>query len=405
MTTTHDHPTPPLSRAIAPDLARGLMLLFIALANVPWFLYGEPTALGSVHRPDATGLDVVWQTIAIVAIDGRSYPLFAFLFGYGIWQLYLRQAAAGVEEKSARRLLQLRHFWMIVFGAVHAALLWQGDVVGAYGLIGLIVVWLFLRRTDRTLRRWIIALGSLLAIVTALVSLAGMTAPDDLDMAEAALPQLAAMTSYVDSITSRFLFWLTLAVAQGVLSLVVPIAVLLAIVCARRRVLESPETHRPLLRRTAIVGISVGWLGAVPSVLVHHGVWDLPEWSPILLHALTGLFAALGYAALFALIAARFATTRTPGLLVRGLTAVGKRSLSCYLLQSVIFAPLLSAWGLGLGGVLDEWQAALVAVAAWLVSMAFAVLLERAGRRGPAEWLLRALAYRGRRSIATPVSS
>ena len=32
--------------------------------------------------------------------------------------------------------------------------------------------------------------------------------------------------------------------------------------------------------------------------------------------------------------------------------AVGKRSLFCYLAHSLLFAPLLAAWGLGLGALL-----------------------------------------------------
>ncbi|AOS65020.1 DUF418 domain-containing protein [Actinoalloteichus hymeniacidonis] len=402
--TTHEHPPLQPGRAIAPDLARGLMLLFIALANVPWFLYGPPTALTSAHRATASGLDAVWQTIAIVAIDGRSYPLFAFLFGYGIWQFYLRQERLGVEEKTARRLLQQRHLWMIGIGAVHAALLFQGDVVGAYGLVGFIVVWLYLRRANRTLRRWIIALGCILAVLTAFMWLIAMllTPEDAALVAGSAMPQLAAESSYLASIVARFEFWFTVGLTQGI-SPTVPIAVFLAIICARHRVLESPESHRPLLVRTAIIGIAIGWAGAVPSVLAHHGIWSVLEWAPALLHQMTGLFAGLGYAALFALLAMRFSSRRSPGPLVTGLTAIGKRSLSCYLLQSAIFAPLLAAWGLGLGGILDEWQAALVAVAAWVVSMVFAVALETAGKRGPAEWLLRTLAYRGQPSSATPV--
>jgi uncharacterized membrane protein YeiB len=79
--TTPDDPSRPRERSLAPDLARGLMLLLIALANVPWFLYGAATSAVSAHRTGATGPDAVWQTIAITAIDGRSYPLFAFLFG------------------------------------------------------------------------------------------------------------------------------------------------------------------------------------------------------------------------------------------------------------------------------------------------------------------------------------
>ncbi|GGH35950.1 DUF418 domain-containing protein [Microbacterium album] len=400
---TTTSPSPP--RAIAPDLARGLMLLLIALANAPWFLYGAETSMVNAHRTGATGLDAVWQTVAIVAVDGRSYPLFAFLFGYGMWQLYTRQQLTGGDERGARRLLQLRHLWLIVFGAVHAALLWYGDVLGAYGLIGLVVVWLFLRRRDKTLIVWSIVLTALLALMAGFAVIGGiMIPPEYAELTEFPLPQLAGVEPYVASILPRLQFWLPLVLGQGLLGLVVPVAVLLAIVCARRRILESPEQHRRLLTGTAAIGIPVGWIGAIPSVLVQLGVWDVPDWTPTMLHAFTGLFGALGYAAVFALIAERVARAGARGGLTRGLRAVGKRSLSCYLLQSLLFAPVLSAWGFGLGGLLSEWQVALVAVAVWLLSLGFALALERTGRRGPAEWLLRALVYRGRRSSATPVS-
>lgn len=80
----------------------------------------------------------------------------------------------------------------------------------------------------------------------------------------------------------------------------------------------------------------------------------------------------------------------------RGRTSFGtsKRSLSCYLTHSLIFAPLLAAWGLGLGEHLTSATMALVATGVWLVTVAGAYALERAGRRGPAEALLRRLMYR-----------
>jgi uncharacterized membrane protein YeiB len=59
----------------------------------------------------------------------------------------------------------------------------------------------------------------------------------------------------------------------------------------------------------------------------------------------------------------------------------------------VLFAPLLSDWGLGLGGRLSTTQAAVLAVAVWLVTVAVAVALQRAGRRGPFEVALRRIAY------------
>jgi uncharacterized protein len=77
-------------------------------------------------------------------------------------------------------------------------------------------------------------------------------------------------------------------------------------------------------------------------------------------------------------------------------SAVGKRSLSCYLAHSLLFAPVLAAWGLGLGEHLSSWTMALFAVGVWLLTVAGAYALERAGRRGPAEAVLRRLMYGAR---------
>ena len=75
--------TPTSARALAPDLARGLMLLLIAVANVHVYLSDRP--IGVRSYPDGlTGLDSGVAALQILLVDGRAYPLFAFLFGYGI---------------------------------------------------------------------------------------------------------------------------------------------------------------------------------------------------------------------------------------------------------------------------------------------------------------------------------
>ena len=158
-------------RSIAPDLARGAMLLLIAIANAPMLLWGYDSGLFGGHSLDGSVADRIAQTTSITAIDGRVYPMFALLFGYGIVQLYTRQTAAGVDPAEARRLLRRRHWWMVAFGFVHAALLWYGDILGTYGLVGLLLVWLFLDRGDRTIRRWVIWLTSLMTAVMALAAI------------------------------------------------------------------------------------------------------------------------------------------------------------------------------------------------------------------------------------------
>ncbi len=113
----------------------------------------------------------------------------------------------------------------------------------------------------------------------------------------------------------------------------------------------------------------------------------------------------VAYVCLFALWAARLHETSAAR---RGapavLAAVGERSLTCYLLQSVMLAPLLAPWGLGLGEGMGTAAAYGTAVAVWLVTVGIAWSLAASGRRGPFEVMLRRLTY-GRPGTTAPVSA
>ena len=83
-------------RALAPDVARGAMLLLIALANVHLYLYDRPLGV-RLYPAGLTGADAVVAGLQMVLVDGRAYPLFGLLLGYGLGQLAARSAAAGSE--------------------------------------------------------------------------------------------------------------------------------------------------------------------------------------------------------------------------------------------------------------------------------------------------------------------
>jgi uncharacterized membrane protein YeiB len=213
--------------------------------------------------------------------------------------------------------------------------------------------------------------------------------------------EISAVPNYVDSIVARLTFWPFLALFQGLLSLVIPVALLLAFWAGRQRILEQPGRHRPLLIRVAVVGLGVAWAAGLLHALDHLGVLAVPEsvfWVFSASQSTTGLFGGLGYVALFALIADRISIRLAPpGLAAAAITA-GQRSLSCYLAQTVLCAPLLAGWGPGLGAVLGSAAVALFAVGIWLLTVALAYAEQRAGQRGPAEWLLRRLVYGPRRA-------
>jgi uncharacterized protein len=114
------------------------------------------------------------------------------------------------------------------------------------------------------------------------------------------------------------------------------------------------------------------------------------------LRDITGNAAGLGYVAAVALFVHWWSRrpARRGATAVVAVSAVGKRSLSCYLTHSLIFSPLLAAWGLGLGEHFTSATMALFAAGVWLTTVAGAYALERANRRGPAEVVLRRLTYR-----------
>ena len=75
----------------APDVARGFMLLFIALANVPFW-----TAVTHVSAP-SDAVDTAWLWVRSLLIDSRAYPLFAMLFGFGLMTMINRRIASGTQ--------------------------------------------------------------------------------------------------------------------------------------------------------------------------------------------------------------------------------------------------------------------------------------------------------------------
>ncbi|MFE7273407.1 DUF418 domain-containing protein [Streptomyces sp. NPDC057623] len=400
-------------RALTPDLARGLMLLLIVVSNTAFHLWAARHGPSGWQPVDGSWVDRAAQFTMITALDLRVYPLFAFLFGYGMTQLYLRQVEAGASERAAVGILRRRSLWLIVIGLSHATLLMAGDIVGYYGLLSLVLGWLFVRRSERALKWWIaiaavqLLLFSVLPVVMAL--LRGELGSLGESGAEPGFEAYGSgEESYLAALGTRLTTGLFVTFVGAPLALVGGgyLVFLLGFWAARRRVLEEPGRHLRLLRRTAVGGITVGWLGGLPAALAHVGVLKVPdeaqseEGALTILRDVTGNAAGIGYVAAAALFAHWWTQRRAGrpggwgGRAVVAVSAVGKRSLSCYLAHSLMFSPLLAAWGLGLGEHLTSATMVVFAVAVWSVTVAGAYALERAGRRGPVETLLRRLAYR-----------
>lgn len=386
LATPHVDPVPPSQRAVAPDVARGLALLGIALANSVVHLSGGEIGAGS--RPvDGSTLDRVVDGIVSLFVDRRTMPMFALLYGYGIGVVVRRRAAAWVPWPVARGDLLRRAGVLVAFGAVHIVLLFQGDILASYGLAGLLAV-AFVRARDRVL---LVTAACVLPVAAlamggygAMLALSAGTGDLEVPADDHAL--LAA------------LFRLIGLVVAPLGAVVATPLVLVGLWAARREVLERPADHLPLLRRAVLVGLAVSVVGALPQATLVARLREasvLDAFGSAALHELTGVAGGVAFAALVGwVVAARGTTVATLGPAGRALRAVGQRSMTCYLLQSVLFVLPLAGWAGGLGVGMGTAQVAAWAVGVWLVTVAVAAGLEAAGRRGPAEALYRRLVYR-----------
>ncbi|MEU3213969.1 DUF418 domain-containing protein [Nocardiopsis alba] len=389
--TTEVTATPVERRSLAPDLARGLMLLVIATVHAHMF---RQLATGGETFTLAGTLDTAVTAFMTLFAEARGYPMFAALFGYGLALIYLRRTAEGRPRPWVRSLVRRRGGWMILIGFLHTALLFYGDVIATYGLIALLLAGL-LHRSDHRLLAHGFAWASVGTLLYAI--------------AEGLLAASGAQTSAVevDPLTDLFLrlsAWPVLTLLMVGIS-VLPFTV--GVWAARRRLLEEPELHLRFLRRVAGGGIALAVIGAIPHMFVMIRVWN-PELPFLIgakwLHVVSGYAGGFGYAALIALVAVAIGDRRGP--IVGALVATGRRSMTCYLLQSVAWVALFLPYTMNLAERLNDAQAVLVGAGVWAATVVIAAVMERFGLRGPAETFLRRMTYGGaRRKAPVPVAS
>lgn len=247
---------------------------------------------------------------------------------------------------------------------------------------------------------WLWALMLIEIVVVGVLVIQGLTSGGPAAEPTVAHVDSLAAGSYLDSLLARLTEWPihTLTVLGFVF------IVWLGMWGARRRVLEEPARHRRLLTGVAVAGLGIGLLGSIPQALVSAGTLtpDAATRSLILtLHNVGGMYAGPGYVALFGLIASwlsRRTADPTAAPVTGALVALGRRSLSGYLFQSIVWLALLLPFTLNLTDRFGNKTLLflLVATVTWLATVIIAAALQRRDRPGPAEYLLRRLTY-GRR--------
>jgi uncharacterized protein len=99
-------------------------------------------------RRDGTGLDRALYSILMTGIDLKAFALFSLLFGVGLAIQYDHLSA----NPRRTALLVRRLAFLMLIGAAHLVLIWNGDILFEYAIAGFVVLpFLFCRLRILTL--------------------------------------------------------------------------------------------------------------------------------------------------------------------------------------------------------------------------------------------------------------
>jgi uncharacterized protein len=387
------------------DLLRGVALLGILVMNIQSFAmpmpaYFNPTALG-----DRGPIDFAVWTFSHLFFDQKFMTIFSWLFGAGVVLMTARAAERGMKPAAFhyRRMLAL-----LVFGLIHAYLIWDGDILVLYAICGA-VVYPFRRLGPAAL----LALGLLVLVIGSSLMVAagifiptgpveevreftGFWAPTETQLAaETAAYQggwLAQMSFRAASsweFQVAYILWWGLWRASG--NMLIGMALL-------KWGVVTGERSEDFYRRMAVIGFG----GGLP--LISFGVVTMNEhdWETFYSFFLAGqwnywasLLVASGWAGLWI----AFRQVGALDALSARLIAVGRTALTCYILTSLICTLFFYGHGLGFYGHVSRPGQLAVTLAVWITLLIAAPLWLERFRFGPLEWVWRTVTYGTRQAM------
>jgi uncharacterized protein len=386
---------PTRERIPALDVLRGIAVAGILFANVLVFFGVIFLPADRAAALPTAAYDRVVTFLEHVFIEGKFYSIFSLLFGIGFGVQLSRGGEAALPR--FRRRLRI----LLAIGAIHAFLIWAGDILMLYALLGFTMPW-FARRPDRALARWCLILLSLptalYVVALAVWLLAGGGPPGD---PEAVGPPAGILAIFErmgtggvrDALVGNLVFlvgrWLDLFLTvrfPKVLGMFV-----LGLWTVRTGLALAPAAHRATLARWSLLGWGVG----LPANVV--AAWSLEHWpyvppSPggLLGTAMQGIgipMLALGYAAtvgLFVVDGRRW---------IRAFAPAGRMALTNYLTHSVVCVFLAYGFGLGLWWRIGASTAMAIAAGIAALQIPLSALWLSRFRFGPVEWVWRRLTY------------
>lgn len=395
-------------REVFMDILRGFAILGIFIANLgsgfSWYRE-EAQLTGPFLLPE---LDHKMGFLHHMFIEGKFYSIFSLLFGWGIALQFKRADAKGIN---AAPTVRRRLFFMLLLGAVHL-LIWPGDIVFFYALLGFIL--LPLRKfSNRTL----LVTGIILVLSPILLYWAKMTWPVLNYPAEllvktgikvdGALLNLKSEEDFINMMKHgswfdqlkgnisgfffRYNYLFFVSRVPKVLGMF-----LIGYVVGRSDFYKNILQHKKVLYWVIGIGLLIG----LPAnfYLARYMTYFNGDYFNLKTKGLhQTIFYALGVAPLAMVYVALFMLSFQTGVgkkILSILAPVGKMAFSNYILQSLIGNFVFLGAGLGYMGQVGPVYYTLFGIGVFIIQIILSTIWLKYFNYGPLEWLWRSATYK-----------
>jgi uncharacterized protein len=388
------------------DMVRGYALLGVLLMNIQYWFRNPPQPYWLGEHPFPGALNLATDRFLSVWFEAKSVTMFSMLFALGlcIQRERVLEKAIGWGTYASRRLLA-----MLLFGLLHILLIWNGDILHLYALMGLLIL-PFLKRTKKTLAWWIGSITGLVTVLILVISLLQMVKPPQApkpnpNLAElkawaAACVQGYAQASWWEVLKFRLWDYKKLMLSPTMLFFVVFtfFNFLIGTWLWKQGAIREPGIHRARIGKAALallgLGLAAGLLFAfrdsLSPFLRAHWAWARGLLPFIGIAQAFGFqFMALGLGAGLVWLWGNPAAAR----LLRPLTYVGRMAFTNYIVHSLVCTFVFYGWGLGLYNKVGPAAGAALGLALFGLQIPLSRWWLGRYRFGPLEWLWRTLTY------------
>ena len=364
------------------DALRGIALFGILLVNI--FVFHAPYSYYGEFYGAFKGIQAAAVNIVVNYAGGKFLFIFAFLFGYGMY----------LQHKSKKQ--EFTPFYikkmgiLLLFGISHILLLWFGDILASYAILGLLMLLLL-----KLPKKLFLPMGIVFLFFSPLYYVGNLL----LDWPMVGMQQPALMSDFIaifqnGSYADIFQLRMKEFFSFGPENLVwfVPKTLGLFLIgysCGKKNLTEHIKNHKlHYVILVLILGSSyLGWTQIKPSFFGSFDLAKTPYLRPLLIAINILLEIVLGTAYILGFLLVFQHLPKVSTLFEKA----GRLALTNYIIQSVICVLIFYGYGLGYYAQLKPTDLILLSIAIFSFNLVFSALYLKFYKQGPLEFVWRKL--------------